>query len=85
MVCNKMKLGKKITSFVKPPHPKGLSILGDYVRLEPLDANKHGKQLFTANKEPGGFENWNYLPYGPFDTEQVYHQWLNKIQSEADP
>jgi len=80
-----MRLGEKITSFVKPPHPKGLSILGDYVKLEPLDFNKHGKQLFEANMEPGGNGNWDYLPYGPFDNEQVYHQWLKTIQSEADP
>ena len=80
-----MKLGEKITSFVKPPHPKGLSILGDYVRLEPLDSNRHSKQLFMANMEPGGNENWDYLPYGPFDSEKDYYQWLNKIQSEADP
>ena len=64
-----MKLGEKITSFAKPPHPKGLSILGDYVKLEPLDSNKHSKQLFTAYMEPGGDEVWDYLPYGPFDTE----------------
>ena len=80
-----MKLGEKIISFVKPPHPKGLSILGDYVRLEPLDSTRHSKQLFMANMEPGGKENWDYLPYGPFDSEKDYYQWLNKIESEADP
>ena len=69
---------------MKPPHPKGLSLIGDHVRVEPLDSNKHSKQLFTANMEPGGDEIWHYLPYGPFDTEQVYQQWLYKIQSEAD-
>ena len=57
-----MKLGEKITSFIKPPHPKGLSLLGDYVRLEPLDSDKHGKQFFEAFMEPGGAGNWDYLP-----------------------
>jgi RimJ/RimL family protein N-acetyltransferase len=47
--------------------------------------NKHGKQLFEANMEPGGNESWDYLPYGPFDNEQCYHQWLKTIQSETDP
>ena len=80
-----MKLGEKITSFVKPPYPEGLSLLGDYVRLEPLDSDKHGKQLFEAYMEPGGAGNWDYLPYGPFDTKQVYYEWLHIIQSKPDP
>ena len=80
-----MKLGKKITTFVKPSHPKGISIFGNYVRLEPLNSDKHCTQLFHANEVRGKNKNWDYLPYGPFDTEQSYQKWLQSIQSRNDP
>lgn len=60
-------------------------MIGNHVSLEPLVTIKHGKQLFEANQLPGGKKNWEYLPYGPFDTEKNYFVWLDSIQSKTDP
>ena len=50
MESKKMKHGGKFSFFIEPPYPKQLSILGNYVRLEPLDSYKNGRQLYNANK-----------------------------------
>ena len=57
-----------VSDFQRPPLPKGVVLNGNTVRLEPLDVEKHSKDLFEANSLDAEGEIWAYLPYGPFDT-----------------
>lgn len=74
-----------LNNFIPPPHPKGIILDGRFVRLEPLSADKHAPDLFDANTQNGGAENWTYLPYGPFDTLAGYTNWLHTIEPQEDP
>ena len=65
----------------KPPRREALE--GASVRLEPLDAQRHGDDLFAA--AAGADETWRYLPYGPFAAKDEFIRWLEERASMADP
>ena len=54
-----------------------------YTRASSLE--KHGADLFEANTQIGGEQNWDYLPYGPFSKLAEYDNGLKTIEAEADP
>ena len=65
----------------RPPRREPLD--GDTVRLEPLDADRHGDDLFAAGQ--GADETWRYLPYGPFASRDDFLRWLERHASTSDP
>jgi len=62
-----------------------LSITGRTCRLERLSASTHGSDLFLANAADVEDVIWNYLPYGPFKSEQTYLQWIREFENNTDP
>jgi RimJ/RimL family protein N-acetyltransferase len=64
-----------------PPERKVLA--GETVVLEPLDAARHGDDLYAAAE--GADESWRYLPYGPFGSKDEFMRWLPRHASTADP
>lgn len=62
--------------------PADLELVGHYVRLERLDAARHGSDLFSANTDD---RNWAYLPYGPFENPDDYQRWITKTCTAPDP
>ena len=46
-----------LSDFTPPPHPKGISLDGQLVKLEAIDPENHAKSLFDANTEEGGEDN----------------------------
>lgn len=74
-----------VEGFEMPPHPKGISLIGDRVRLEPLNVEKHSEDLFEANSFDAVGENWAYLPYGPFEDFKTYQRWLTEEATKQDP
>ncbi|MBV7564731.1 GNAT family N-acetyltransferase [Pseudomonas sp. sia0905] len=66
-----------------PPHAP---IDGRYVRLEPLDAQRHGENLWHALQGPDSDPAlWDYLPYGPFAERRAFDDWLAGKQTGDDP
>ena len=55
------------------------------MRLEPLDASRHAESLFAANAVDEDGRNWVYLPYGPFESLDLYSEWLLSQQGLQDP
>jgi len=80
-----MKEDVIVEGFVPPPHPKGIVLTGAQVRLEPLDADKHGADLHRANSLDTSGTDWVYLPYGPFDSLDDYQHWINSVACGDDP
>jgi RimJ/RimL family protein N-acetyltransferase len=54
-----------------------------HVRLERLDADKHGASLWEALA--GQDQLWTYLPYGPFSAQDDVHAWLTARAPLFDP
>ncbi len=57
---------------------------GQWARLEPLDLDRHGADLF-ATYSAASAEAWTYLPYGPFTDEAVFREWLGGMVGLDDP
>lgn len=64
-----------------PPHE---ALAGRFVRLEPLDAARHGDNLWHALQGPDP-ALWDYLPYGPFATRAAFDAWLTGHAESRDP
>ncbi|TMC54959.1 MAG: GNAT family N-acetyltransferase [Chloroflexi bacterium] len=63
--------------------PDRKPIVGEAVRLEPLDPSRHANQIYSA--VVGADELWHYLPYGPFDSEPAFGAWLADCAASTDP
>ncbi len=55
--------------------PRGI-LDGRYCRLEPLDPARHGDALRQAFADTTD-ASWTYLPYGPFESERQFWQWID--------
>jgi RimJ/RimL family protein N-acetyltransferase len=63
--------------------PQRVPIDGELVRLEPLDPEHHGADLYEASI--GAESTWDYLPYGPFATREEFLSWLRERAVLDDP
>jgi RimJ/RimL family protein N-acetyltransferase len=66
-------------------HPRGTIMPGKLCRLEPVDVEKHARDLFTAFSQDQDRRNWTYLPYGPFATEDELRNWMLSACLGDDP
>jgi len=66
------------------PRPERASIAGRYCRLEPLDPQRHGGQLFEASMAPGAEERFRYLFEAP-QSRQDFERWLARSAASEDP
>jgi RimJ/RimL family protein N-acetyltransferase len=53
------------------------------MRLEPVDPDRHAGDLFAASE--GAPALWDYLAYGPFESERVFTEWLKERAASDDP
>jgi RimJ/RimL family protein N-acetyltransferase len=58
---------------------------GRYVRLEPLDAIRHGDDLFAASSGPEAEEQFRYLSDAPPQSRAAFQSWLEAAAASADP
>lgn len=63
--------------------PERAALEGATVLLEPLDPARHADDLYAASA--GADETWLYLPYGPFQSQRDFVDWLTRHASTADP
>ena len=80
-----MNKGEPVDNFTAPPHPKGINLEGERVRLVPLRADLHADDLFAANALDADGENWTWLPYGPFEKVGDYADWIGGFAGGDDP
>lgn len=57
---------------------------GRYCRLEPVDARRHGEQLFAASMAPGAEERFRYLFEAPQE-RPAFDGWLARAAASEDP
>ena len=58
---------------------------GRFCSVVPLDANLHAPGLYRAFAKDADGRNWTYLPYGPFDREGDFVEWVQTSCTGADP
>ena len=65
------------------PSPENLE--GRFVRLEPLDAERHGDGLYAASTMEDAGERFRWLPEYPPESREAFQPWLDKAQNSTDP
>ncbi len=77
-------LGRPVPDWRPPAKPSREVMRGRYCRLEPLNPDRHARQLFEANQAPEG-RLWTYLSYGPFSKLEDYRAWMEAVCMSDDP
>lgn len=78
-----INLGAAVPGWSERPVPSGATAQGRFARLEKLDPARHAASLWNAVK--GADHIWDYLPYGPFETQAALTAWLASRAALRDP
>jgi RimJ/RimL family protein N-acetyltransferase len=78
------------TAAVDDPNPRQRprlrALAGHFAELEPLDAGRHGGDLWeAADEEDAGRASWTWLPYGPFADAEALSAWIAERTKGDDP
>lgn len=78
-------VGLPVEGWKPPGLPPREPMDGRFCRLEPLLPEKHAASLHAANALDADGRMWTYLQYGPFESQEAYRAWLEKMSRESDP
>ncbi len=67
------------------PRPERKVLEGRHVRLEPLDPQKHGAELFVASSVKDADQRFTWLFESPPATQAEFEPWLEKSSKSDDP
>ncbi len=66
--------------------PSRIPLVGNFVTLEPQNAEQHGEELYHAgHSTEEALRIWDYLTYGPWDNVESYKNTLKAQSSSFDP
>jgi len=78
-------IGPALPDWRPPPRPIRAVLEGRFCRVEPLDVERHARQLHEANSVDPEGRMWTYLFSGPFASFEEYHAWLEPRPASEDP
>lgn len=78
-------IGYCLRDWSEPPRPPRTAMHGRTCRVEPLDPEGHGGELYSAYGEDHEGRNWTYMPYGPFASLRDFHAWMERSCLGDDP
>ena len=78
-------IGFPVENWRPATRPAGVTLTGQYCRLERLDADRHADDLHTANATDREHRIWTYLAYGPFRDVADYRDWMVDQALGEDP
>lgn len=74
-----------LTNWTPCVRPARIAHEGRFCRLEPLDASRHGDQLFAAATLTDADERFRYLPESTPQSRENFAGWLANAQQSEDP
>jgi len=78
-------VGKPLPEWRPPPRPPRTAMAGRYCRVEPIDPERHARELYDANAlDPSG-RNFTYSSSGPFESFDAYRRWMETSCLGDDP
>lgn len=78
-------IGDAVPGWSARPLPPRASLEGRYCRLEPIDAERHGPDLFAAITAAPDGRAWTYLFQEPFAHYEAFQAHLEHMQTSRDP
>jgi RimJ/RimL family protein N-acetyltransferase len=76
---------KDLKNWTARPFPERKVLEGTYVRLEPLNVEKHGDGLFEASSVPDADQRFTWLFDHAPASRAEFQPWLEKAAASADP
>jgi RimJ/RimL family protein N-acetyltransferase len=80
-----MTVTEDLMGWKSRPAPERRILDGRYVRLEPLEAERHGDGLFEASAVIDADARFRYLFEYPPTSREAFAPWLEKAQASNDP
>lgn len=80
-----MTLCTDLSQWTPRATPQRQTLEGQYVRLEPLCANRHGADLFAASTPQDADQRFAWLPETPPPNLNAYLGWAEKAEASQDP
>ena len=78
-------IGPPLPGWQPAARPARTALEGRFCRVEPLDVERHARDLHDANSlDPEG-RMWTYLFSGPFANLAEYRAWLDRHLASATP
>lgn len=78
-------MADELSKWQPRPRPERRVLEGRTVRLEPLDAARHGDELFEASSVPDAALRFAWLPELPPQDRASFQPWLDKAVASPDP
>lgn len=78
-------VGPTVEGWRERDRPPRKPMTGKWCRVEPLDPDRHARELFEAYSRDADGRNWTYLPYGPFDRFEDFDAWMRSDCTGKDP
>jgi RimJ/RimL family protein N-acetyltransferase len=76
-------IGEAVEVDVPLDPPAATPMVGQFVAVVPLDADRHADGLFRAFSADDDAD-WTYLPYGPFPDVDAFVRWLGACARSDD-
>lgn len=74
-----------LTGWTPRQRPQRIIFEGRFVRLDPLEATRHGDGLFEASTVADADRRFRYLGEYPPQSRQAFQPWLDKAEASEDP
>ena len=80
-----LPIGPLVADPAPAKRPQRVVLEGRFCRLEPLDAARHGDELFRASTPPDAAARFLYLFENPPVGRAEFQTWLEKVAVSEDP
>lgn len=77
-------IGEPLPDWSERPRPGDVVLQGKFCRLEPISADRHAHDLYTAYSQAPDGRDWTYLSVGPFDGMPAYLQHAKNLERSTD-
>jgi len=78
-------IGRAIADWSARPRPPRAELAGRYCRLEPVDPQRHGVDLYAAFMEAADGRDWTYLFDERPERKEDFDSYLKELASSKDP
>ena len=74
-----------LENWTSRPRPQRLALEGRYVKLEPLDARRHGDALYEASRTEDRADRFRWLYDNPPESREEFQRWVEAAAASEDP
>lgn len=85
VTVSQQPVGQPVPNWTARPRPPREPLAGHYCRLEPMDAARHGDDLYAAFSQTPDDSDWTYTYTGPFADRDSFQAYARKMEASEDP